>query len=368
MKTPRDRVRDALQGVETIHPPFTWGFGPNAGAAAQLEEAFARKGIDWARLRRASEDVAWLHPRYVGPALPEGQAEYMAIWGIETRRADYGKGVYEDEIAKNPLAGLEEVEELADFPWPRAADFDFSHLNRVRGELDPEGRRAVRLQGGNPFEIFCWMVGMEDAMMHLVAEPELVEAGLDHICRFFKQHLEGQVKAFEGEVDLVLLADDLGMQQSLLLSLDTYRSVIKPYHRDLCEHVRKLLPNAVIEYHSDGSVFDVLPDLMDAGVQMLEAVQVECARMDPENLAGAYGDRLMFQGGISVQQVLPFKRPDEVKAACRQLIDTLGRGGGYLAAPSHAIQVGTPPENLIAMLEEVLGEERWQAALAEAAS
>ncbi len=362
MQTPRDRVRAALRRVEQAHPPFTWGFGPNAGAAEALKKAFAEQGLDFERLRQATEDVAWIHPRYVGPALPEGQAEYMAIWRIETRTADYGAGTYSDEIAKNPLAGLEEVEELENFPWPKASDFDFASLNQSRNALDPEGVKAVRLQAGNPFEIYCWMVGMEDAMMHLLAEPELVEAGMHHICRFFKEHLERQVDAFEGEVDLVLIADDLGMQETLLMSLDCYRNVVKPFHLDLCSHIRGLLPNAIIEHHSDGSVFDVLPDLMDAGVQMLEAVQVECARMEPERLAEHYGDKLMFQGGISVQQVLPFQKPDEVKAFCRRLINTLGRNGGYLAAPSHAIQAGTPPENIIAMLEEVLGDERWQAA------
>lgn len=366
MKLPRERVRASLSRVEQKHPPFTWGFGPNQGATKLLEKDFARQGIDFARLRWATEDVAWLHPRYAGKPLPEGQAEYMAIWGIETREADYGAGTYTDEIARNPLAGVEETAALEDYPWPRPEDFDYRHLNESRHQLDPEGERAVRLKGGNPFEIFTWMVGMEEAMMRLLSEPELVEAGLTHICRFFKEHLRRQVEAFAGEVDLVQIADDLGMQSGLLMSLNTYRSVIKPFHRDLCQHIQKLLPNAVIEYHSDGSVFDALPDLMDAGVQMLEAVQVECSKMEPERLAERFGDRLMFQGGISVQQVLPFKAPDEVRAFCRRLIGTLGRGGGYLAAPSHAIQAGTPAENVVAMLQEILGAERWEAALGEA--
>jgi len=363
MQTPRERVRAALSRTESKHPPFTWGFGPNAGAATSLQKAFAQNGIDFGLLRQATEDVAWLHPRYIGPPLPEGQAEYMAIWGIETRVADYGAGTYSDEIAKNPLLGVEEVEDLDNYPWPKASDFDYDYLNVMSRELDPEGVKAVRLQGGNPFEIYSWMFGLEEAMMHLVAEPELIKAGMSHICNFFKDSMERQVAALDRDVDLVLIADDLGMQQSLLLSLDHYREHIKPFHRDLCEHIRKLLPGAVIEYHSDGSVFDVLPDLRDAGVQMLEAVQVECAKMDPPHLAENFGESLMFQGGISVQQVLPFKTPEEVKAFCRHLIDTLGKGGGYLAAPSHAIQAGTPPENIVAMLEEVLGPERWEAAL-----
>jgi len=362
----RERVLRALRRIESAHPPFTWGFGPNESVTGQLTRAMERQGVDWRRLRRASEDVAWLNPTYCGPALPEGQAEYMAVWGIETRTVEANGVVYNDEIARNPLSGIDDPRAFEDYAWPSTSNYDYTSLGKVRAELDPQGVRAVRLTVGNPFEIYAWLVGYENALMHLIAEPALVEAGMMHICRFLKAHFAKQVSGFSGEADIAQVADDVGSQSGLLFSALHYRDVIQPFHRDLLGEVRTLLPDAVIAYHSDGAVFDLLPDLMGSGVQMLEAVQVECVGMAPERLADAFGDSLLFQGAIGVQTVLPHGTQEEVRYQCRRLIDTLGRGGGYLAAPSHAIQGGTPPENILAMLKEVLGEERYGQALAEA--
>lgn len=363
METAKERVRAALRREERTHPAFTWGFGPSEGAREVLMREFAARGLDWDVLRRETEDVAWLHPMYIGPPLGENQAQYMAIWGIETGAVDYGSGTYTDEIARSPLAGVEEPEAFDDYPWPVVGQFDYAAMQAVRQERDPEGRRAVRIQVGNPFEIYSWMTGMEEAFMNLVAEPELVEAGMAHINRFFIENLRRQVEALGPEIELAWIGDDLGAQQGPLISEKVYRSVIQPFHRELCAEIRRLLPDTVIQYHTDGSVFALVPDLLEAGVQMLEAVQVECAQMEPSALTEAYGDRLMFQGAISVQQVLPHGTPEEVHRACRELIATLGRGGGYLAAPSHAVQAGTPPENILAMLEEVLGAERYERAV-----
>jgi uroporphyrinogen decarboxylase len=131
--------------------------------------------------------------------------------------------------------------------------------------------------------------------------------------------------------------------------------------------MRRVMPHAVALYHSDGSVFDVLPDLIDAGIDCLEAVQVETARMEPWRLKQAFGQRISFHGGISVQQLLPRGMRQEVIDDCRNLLATLGQGGGYVAAPSHAIQGGTPVDNVLAMLEAVLGEAAFKQAMSLAA-
>jgi uroporphyrinogen decarboxylase len=364
--TARQRVLAALQRrpLDEAHPPFTWGFGPSGGGRAQLTRDFAALGLSWDRLRIAAEDVAWLYPRCVSGRVAEGQPDYMAIWGIRTRSVDYGLGRYDDEIAFCPLAGVETAAGLDAHDWPRADEFDYGQLLRDRAERDPEGVRAVRLSAGNPFEIYSWMTGLEEAMMNLVENPDFVRDALGRITAFFKERFTREAAAVGGAVDLVFIGDDLGGQHGPLLAEASYLDVIQPFHRDLCRHIRATVPAAVIEYHSDGSVYRMLPHLIDAGVQVLEAVQVECADMEPARLKRDFGDRLMFQGAISVQQVLPRLPPAEVRRVCRDLVDTLGRGGGYLAAPSHAIQAGTPAVNILAMLEEVLGPERHAAVLA----
>lgn len=364
--TARQRVRTTL--CQTVSPatPFTWGFGPSSASRHLLVSQMAERGLDWDRLRQASEDVAWLHPRYVGGRVRPGQPEYMAIWGIETRAIDEGAASYQDEIAHCPLAGVEDAAVFDRYAWPATAEYDYESLNAVWREKDAEGVRAVRLSLGNPFEIYSWMTGLEEAMVNLIANPDLVRAALRHINDFFLENLACQARAFRGQPDLIQMGDDLGGQQGPLLSREIYRAVIQPFHRELCESARRLFPNAVIEYHTDGSVFTLLPDLIEIGVQMLEAVQVECAHMQPRLLKSTFGKSLMYQGAISVQQLLPRATPEEVRRTCRELIEVLGTEGGYLPAPSHAIQVGTPPDNVLAMLEEVLGPERYATALESA--
>ena len=139
--------------------------------------------------------------------------------------------------------------------------------------------------------------------------------------------------------------------------------MIKPYHSQLFALAHEIAPHAAVMFHSDGAVFDILPDLLDAGIDVLEAVQVDTAGMEPQRLKTAYGNDLSFHGGISVQNLLPFADPPDIEQTCHDLVDIFGKGGGYIAAPSHAIQVGTPLENVLAMLHAVLGEEDYTHAL-----
>ena len=150
------------------------------------------------------------------------------------------------------------------------------------------------------------------------------------------------------------------------MSRETYRAVLQPFHRRLVDAVRQGAPQAYCLFHSDGAVFDVVPDLLDAGIDVLEAVQTDAAGMDPARLKRAYGARLSFQGAISVQHLLPHGDTERVMRECRGMVTILGAGGGYVAAPSHAIQVGSPPANIMAMLSAVLGDEQVAEAMRRA--
>ena len=212
------------------------------------------------------------------------------------------------------------------------------------------------------------MTGLEEALVNLATAPELVRAALGHIGGFMVERLRRNLEEIGDLIDIVFMADDLGGQRGLLLSRRSYCEVIQPVHAAIAETVRTLAPPAVVMHHSDGAVFDILPDLLDAGVQVLEAVQTDAAGMEPERLKQTYGDRLAFHGAISVQQLLPHGTTAEVEAECRRLVAVLGRNGGYIAAPAHAIQLGTPPENVFAMLRAILGDADYHEALERAAT
>jgi uroporphyrinogen decarboxylase len=359
--TPRERILSATAHRQPDRVPFSWGFGPTPEMRRVLETYLSARGLDWERLWRATDDKRGVGPAWRGP-LPAGSHAGIGIFGIKTRNANYGDGSYE-EFADFPLAGVTDPAVIDRYPWPDAAHYDTASLRRDALAVDPERRHALCYGGGNPFEIYCWMTGLEEALCNLLVAPEVVTRALDHITSFFEARMRRVLREIGDLTDLVFLADDLGSQTGLLLARDLYRELLQPFHRRLAACSHALAPQATVMFHSDGAVFDVLPDLIDAGIDMFEAVQVDAAGMVPERLKTTFGARLSFHGAISVQQLLPHADAATVANECRQLVAVLGRDGGYIAAPTHAIQVGTPPENVMAMLETVLGPEDYAAAL-----
>jgi len=358
--TPRERVLSALDHQIPDRIPFTWGFGATPELAANLRAHLAAQGVDWDRLQAATEDKIHVAPEYRGPDFANPS---LGIWGIRVRSANYGEGHY-DEFTDFPLAGMTTPEEVDAYPWPNPDWFDYAGLPAA---IPPNRTRATQFGAGNPFELYCWMTGIEEALMNVLAEPALVQRALEHITDFLDARLLRTLAAVPGGIDLVFLADDLGTQQGLLMSCESYREILQPFHRRLTDTVRRMAPRAHCLLHSDGAVFDVIPDLLDAGLDTLEAVQTDAAGMEPERLKRAYGDRLSFQGAISVQHLLPHGTPDTVRSECKRLVEVFGANGGYIAAPAHAIQVGTPPENVLAMLHAVLGDSEYESALRQAA-
>lgn len=274
---------------------------------------------------------------------------HLAIWGIRVKPVEYGGGAYE-EFTGFPLAGLEDTRALDKHPWPDPAWYDYDDLRAQISQANPGRKRAVHISGGNPFELYSWMTGLEEAMVNLKCNTDLVKAALERITTFLEERTRRILESAGDRIDIVFLADDLGGQAGLLLSRQTYREALQPFHRRLTDCVRRHAPHARCMFHTDGAVFDIIPDLLDAGVDVLEAVQTDAAGMDPVRLKQAYGDRLSFHGGISVQDLLPHHDTVTVERECRRLAQVFGRNGGYIAAPSHAIQAGTPTANVLAML------------------
>lgn len=354
----RQRVLDACAHRQPRRVPFSWGFGPTEEQHAILRRELAQQGIDFDRLCEAADDKVGVGPAFTGKPGTNG-------WGIKTKTADYGGGTYQ-EFTDYPLGSVTEVSQLRDYPWPSPDPFDYAGLSALVEKANPGRKRALQCGGGNPFEIYSWMTGIEQTLMNLATCPEVVVAALEHITGYMAAVLERSYKVIGPMVDLIFFADDLGTQNGLMISRQMYRDIIQPFHRRLTTVAKTYAPQATRMFHSDGAVFEILPDLMDAGVDMLEAVQTDAAGMDPQRLKDAYGKSLGFHGAISVQHLLPHTDPPTVDRECRRLVEILGKDGGYIAAPAHAIQVGTPTANVLAMLKAVLGEEDY-ARLIEAA-
>lgn len=362
--TPRERVLSAIHHAEPDRVPFSWGLGITPEMAREMDYSCRRRGYTFADLRRETEDVFTISPEYDGPDLP-ARTDY---WGVRRAAVSYAGGAY-DEVEHYPLADVETVGDLADYPWPRADWFDFASLPGQVRAADPGHRRAHRAGipiSGNPLERYTWLTGLEQTLVNLLMYPDLVHHAMERITAFFLDMMERAVAAVGEYIDVFYFADDLGGQTALLMSRETYRETVQPFHQRLIRRSKELLPQSKAMFHTDGAVFEIIPDLIDAGVDILEAVQTDAAGMDPERLKNTFGDRLCFHGGIAVQSLLPNSTVDEVRRRCRELVGVLGLGGGYIAAPTHAVQYGTPVENVLAMLETVLGEKDFGEAVRRA--
>ncbi len=193
--------------------------------------------------------------------------------------------------------------------------------------------------------------GSSTFLMNLAVEPDFAEALLRKIAERCKVLMGHFLDELGDNVDMIKIGDDLGTEQSLLMSPAMYRRILKPIHADYIAFIRQRT-KAKVFFHTDGDVFDLLDDFVEIGVDILNPVQSGSGKLG--NLAEVkrrYGTRLAFCGAIDTQHVLPTGTPDEVRAEVRRAIGTLGPGGGYLLAAVHTIMNEVPPENVLAMAD-----------------
>lgn len=260
-----------------------------------------------------------------------------------------------------PLAGAETVADverardaIESFDWPFFADQSWAELEAEARRLYEETSCAVM---GN----FCAHVfaagqllrGFEAFMIDLAANPVLAEAIMDALVDVYMRRFERYAAAVGPYVQVVNVNDDLGTQDAPQISPGLYRKRIKPYHQKLYRFMKSKCPAAIF-LHSDGAVAPLIPDLIDAGVDILNPIQVSARGMDPVDLKREFGRDLVFWGaGCDTQHVLPFGTSDDVRTEVRQRLAALMPGGGFVFNTVHNIQPEVPPENVMAMYETV---------------
>ena len=349
--TPRERILTALSHRETDKVPFSLGFGINPPAKAKLAQYMKLDPGELEGLLHASYDIRHIGPKYIGPknrniSLPGGS--YMDAWGVVRSPAKNDKDTYM-EISGYPLGEAATLDDLESHTFPSADWYDFSVLPEQIEAIAKSGDRAIMLSGGNIFESAWYMRGLENMFADLLENPEFARRLLEKVADYFIGYTKKALEAAGGKVDLVFTADDIGGQNGLLMSLPLWEEMLKPLHARLNKTIHEY--GAKVVYHSDGAVMEAVEGLIEMGVDVLEALQFDAAGMDPAALKEKAGERLCFHGGVSVQSTLPFGTPEEVEAEVKERVRVLGKDGGYILAPSHAIQAGTPPENIYAFLK-----------------
>ncbi len=197
------------------------------------------------------------------------------------------------------------------------------------------------------------MRGFDEFLLDLAIAPERAAAVMDRVQAYLMERTRRILEAGRGLIDMIEYNDDVGGQNGLLISPAAWRQHLKPR---MAEFIRLCKPYGVaVRYHSCGGIRPIIPDLIEIGVDVLNPVQTTARGMDAEGLKRDFGDRLSFNGGIDTQGLLPHATADEVRRETRRLIDTLGRDGGLILAPSHVYQADVPVENVVAVYEVALG-------------
>ncbi len=205
--------------------------------------------------------------------------------------------------------------------------------------------------GGNILELGQGLRGWDQFLLDLALGGEFVEGLLAWMTERWLENLELYLDAVGSSIHLIQMGDDLGLQDRSQVSPHMYRELIKPYHQRIYEYVHEH-SDVYVFLHSCGSIYELIPDLIDAGVDVLNPVQISAAEMEPARLKAEFGDQLVFWGGgCDTQRVLPFSTPEEVTAHVREQVNTFKPGGGYVFCQVHNIQADVPPENIVAMYE-----------------
>ncbi len=366
---PRQRVRLALQHREPDRVPLDiGGHSATSMAPATYASLCRRLGLPVPqRVRLMSKPLQIVYmeepilqalgsdcrPLMAPGLISEGPVawqggRFIDEWGVEWHRP--ASSLYY-EVARFPLAGMD-LDDLRRYPWPDP------HDPRRTDGLEEEARRLAAAPYAvigvpsmlNIFERAMLLRGFEGILLDLAANKAFAHGLFTKLMELNIAVYDEFLRIAGTRVDAIRVADDLGSTQAPLISPRMYREMLQPYHREWFRCIKERT-SAPILFHSDGAVAPLLPDLIEAGIDALNPVQVFARGMDTARLKQEFGDRLSFWGGIDTVTVLPHATPDEVAGEVRRRIQDLAPGGGYVLAGVHNLQPDVPPENILAMAE-----------------
>ncbi len=215
-------------------------------------------------------------------------------------------------------------------------------------------RAILGLFGGNLLELGQWFYRNDNFFMLLAAEPQRTHRFLDKLIEIHLRNLDRFLRTVGEHLDIILFGDDLGMQSGPQVSPAMYREFFKPRERIMWQRVKERAPHLKIQLHCCGGVRELLPDLIDAGLDAINPVQITCRGMAPAGLKRDFGDRLTFWGGgCDTRDILSKGTPGEVGEHVKQLVETWSPGGGFVFQQVHNILADIPPANVVAMFDAV---------------
>lgn len=353
--TPRERVLNTLKFEKTDRPPVFATLTPQVAQALSkhlampyeepLDSLLSTRISHTNLLTRLGNDCVGIaacaptsHPTRT---LPDGTI--VNEWGMQFRNA----GLY-NEFSAFPLAHAETVSDIENYPFPEAlAPGRFDAACETVRRYGKDFAVVADLEC-SIYETAWYLTGLEKLLMDLMTDAEYVPTLLDRITDI---NTEIGKELIRIGADIIWCGDDFGSQQSLIMDPLTWRKYFKPRIANMFKEFRKVNSNIKIAWHSCGAIVPLIDDFIEIGLDILNPLQPLACGMEPEALQEAYGSRLIFFGGIDVQQLLPNGTPEQIRQEVKRRIEVLGKRHGYILAPAHNIQPDTPLQNILAMFE-----------------
>lgn len=381
--TSRERVQTVLAGGIPDRVPLIIGVSNATGIKMKTYRAVKElAGIDepeqyvydWpelgtalpgeAGLERLHSDVRGIHDRfplhiYERNKTRPAHSDYIDSWGSGAR--EIGPGEWFPGV--HPLAGATSVEQLEEYAgWPDMHDPSrFGHIAAQAQALADLNTHAIMVTPWLlfPLERAFAMQGMDTFLMNLAAYPDFAVALLKKNLSLCKTLMGHVLEELGNNVDIIKIGDDLGTQDNLLMSPAMYRELLRPIHAEFVKFIKERT-SARVFFHTDGDVFDLIPDFIDIGIDILNPIQTSAGRMsDLERLKAEYGGQIAFCGAIDTHEILPRGTPDDVRSEVKRVINLLGKGGGYMLASVHTIMNDVPARNVLAMVDAALEFGRY---------
>ena len=375
--TPRERVLTALQHEEPDRVPVVIGVSNATGikmkpyrgikqiAGIQAPDEYLYNWpelgtalVDEETMRRLHSDVRGvldLEPEAVRRrnAEREPHSNYIDSWGsgqFEIEPGEWFPGVHPLKDAKS-AADLDAYANWPDMDDPTRV----AHVRAAAERLAADNQYAILATPWLlfPFERAYAMQGMETFLLNMAMDADFARELMERIARYCKRLMGHFLDELGDNVDIIKIGDDLGTQESLMISPSMYREILKPIHADFISFI-KARTRAKVLFHSDGDVAPLIDDFVEIGVDILNPIQTSAGTMsDLAALKKRHGRNIVFCGGIDSHRVLPYGTPAEVRDEVKRVIEILGPGGGYLLGAVHTVMNDVPPENVLAMVDAV---------------
>ena len=321
-------------------------YGGHPKVTRNIKSILGTESEDEALYNILSIDFKTIRPQYIGKPLESNDdGSFNTDWGIRRGGAHYGQAL------NHPLASLDHVAQVERYPFPNPDNYNF-----VISEPQREWAKDYCLIGGTWAPFFhdsTELVGMEKLFVDMYFNPAFVQAVIEKCFDFYYELDRRTFACNKGIIDMYFIGNDFGSQRQLLLSPEMWRKYYKPYVNELINQAKR--NGCVTAVHSCGSINQIIPDLIEIGVDAINPIQVNAANMQPEMLIKEYGSDIVFFGGIDVNEILQFGSEQRVREETRRIIDILGKHGRYIVAASHDyILPEVPARNVIAIFSEAI--------------